>query len=146
MRTIHPSPLLKWALGADAAVSGALGAIQCVAAGTLAGVLGLPGALLAGTGAFLLGYAALLVALARRERVWAWLVAFIVVGNVGWALGCAVLALDGGAAGGLGVAYLALQIVGVLAFAGAEGVGLRHSADADAPPAAHPTTRVRGAG
>ncbi len=131
MKHVHPSRLLKAALAADAVVSAAVALLQIVAAGALAEWLALPRGLLFETGLFLVGYTLLLVVLARSARVPAWLVGFIVVGNVGWAIGCVALPAAGWVTpNAAGMAYLALQAVAVLAFAVLEFAGLRVSAPA----------------
>lgn len=56
MRYVHPSPLLKGVLIADAAASGALALLQIVGNAALAGLTNLPSSLLGATGVFLLGY------------------------------------------------------------------------------------------
>ncbi|WP_195794893.1 hypothetical protein [Roseateles sp. DAIF2] len=129
MRSILPSPFLKFALIADAVVGAAMAALQLLFAKELAAPLGLPAELLTGTGLFLVAYVALLLVMASRARLWAALVQFVVIGNVGWALGCAGLMLGGGATA-LGLAFLVVHIAGVLSFATLEQIGLRRSAPA----------------
>lgn len=137
MRHVTPSRLLKAALAADAVVSGAVALLQIVAADALAGLLSLPRALLFETGLFLVGYAVLLVVLARSARVPAWLIAFIVAGNAGWAIACIALLASGWVAPtAAGVGYVVLQAVAVLLFAALEAAGLRSSLPAAAVRAA----------
>jgi len=123
-----PSPTLRRALWADAAVSGAAGALQLAGGDALAAAFGLPASLALASGIFLLGYAAMLVAMARAPRLHAALVALVVFGNLGWALGCIGLPaagmLDPTLLGG---AWLGLQAVSVLVFAAWEGAGWRAS-------------------
>ena len=129
MRTIHPSPLLRGALIADAVVSGAAALLQLGAAGWLSALLALPRELLVETGAFLVVYAAMLVVIARSPGVWSVLIAIIVAGNVAWAVACVGLLLASTLApSGLGVAFILLQTVAVLVFAALEYAGLRGSA------------------
>lgn len=133
MLHVTPSPLLRRALLADAVVSGAVAALQLLATDALASLLGLPAALLTATGLFLVAYTGLLAWLASRRRMPAWLVATIVVGNVGWAAGgVALLAAGSSATTALGAGFVVLQVVAVLAFAALEYVGLRRSAPAAA--------------
>ncbi len=128
MRTIHPSPLLRTALLADAVVSGAVAIIQLAATDWLSGFLQLPRTLLFETGVFLVVYTALLLVLARSARVPSALIAVIVLGNVGWALGCAGLLVVGGVSpSAMGVAFVIVQAVAVLAFAALEYIGLASS-------------------
>ena len=128
MKTITPSPLLKFAFGADAAVSGAVALLQLGLSTYLGSLLNMPGALLSGTGLFLAGYATLLLVLARSKAVWSALVQFIAIGNIGWALGCIGLMVAGIVQpGALGVAFLLVQAVTVLVFAALQLVGLKTS-------------------
>ena len=133
MKTVHPSPFLKFALWVDAAVSGATGLLQLSAATTLAALLELPYNALLGTGEFLVVYALLLAGMATRTRLWAGLVMFIVLGNLMWALACAGLLLAGGLSlNALGVGFVLVQAVAVVVFAALEWRGLRSSAPAPA--------------
>jgi hypothetical protein len=125
---IAPSPTLRRALLADAAVSAAAGLVQ--AAGGAAGVssLGLP--LLLGSGLFMLVYAAALVALARASTVHRLWIAIIVVGNFAWADACVALwAFDFVSPTPLGAAWLLAQAAVVTALAVWQGSGWRSSRD-----------------
>jgi hypothetical protein len=129
MNAIHPSRLLKFAFFTDALVSGAVALLQLLLPGLLSELLLLPALLLRTTGIFLIGYTVLLVALARSEAIWKALVLVVVAGNVLWAIGCAALPLEGVVApSGLGVAFLWVQALAVLAFAAMQLAGLRSSA------------------
>ena len=131
---IHPSPLLKNVLYADAAVSGAVALLQLAASDLLAGLLALPVALLFETGVFLVAYVVMLVAMARSRHLATGLVLLVVLGNVGWALACAALTmLLPAVPTGLGIAFLLLQAAAVLVFAALEWAGLRASAPAASP-------------
>lgn len=135
MKTVTPSPLLTFAFGADAIVSGAVALLQLAAAAWLGKLLQLPPALLLGTGLFLVGYTALLMVLARSRAIWSALVRFVALGNVGWAAGCvALMAADLVAPGPLGVGFLLVQAVTVLVFAALQWMGLASSAPAPAVP------------
>ena len=128
MQTVNPSTLLKKALAADAVVSGAVAVLQVSMSDVLSRMLMLPRGLLVETGVFLVGYTLLLIVLARSARIWSALVVMIVIGNAGWAVGCAVLP----GAGYLqpnapGLAFIAAQAAAVLVFAGLEYLGLRDS-------------------
>ena len=128
MRSVFPSRFLKRALGADALVSGAVALLQLLAAGALAEQLALPGALLLGTGVFLLGYVALLVMLARAQRVPAALILLVVAGNVLWAVGALGWLLGDSLTTNIwGEAWLLLHVAAVLVFAALEWAGLRAS-------------------
>ncbi|WP_146171882.1 hypothetical protein [Pseudoduganella armeniaca] len=143
MKTIAPSRLLRNAFIADAAASGAIAALHLLIsgeqAGSMAATLGLPVPLLEGTGIFLALYALLLVVLARSRAVWSALAWFIVLGNVGWAALSGVLLATGVLAPApLGVAYVIVQALGVLVFAGIEWRGVQVSL-----PTARPSARAR---
>lgn len=125
---IQPSPFLRRVLWADAAVSGAVGAVMALGAGTLQRLLGLPAPLLAIAGIALFPYAAYLVWLATRAAVPRAAVWVPIVLNVVWAAdGLLLLFAAGIAPTGLGEAFIALQIVTVLAFAELEFIGLRRA-------------------
>lgn len=128
MHHIHSSCLLKVALWVDAIMSGASGVLQLAAPDRLSALLQLPRPLLAGTGEFYLAYAATLLVLATRKRLWRPLVLLIVFGNLAWGL-AGVAALLVGAIGPswLGTAYVLMQVVAVTAFAAAQWLGLRRS-------------------
>ena len=126
MNTVRPSRLLRGALMADALVSAGAAALQLLPAGAFAELTGLPRTLLAATGAFLVVYVALLLVMARSARLWSPLVLLVVIGNAGWALGCAVLAIRW-ALPAPGTAWLLAQAVAVLAFALLQWRGLAAS-------------------
>jgi hypothetical protein len=131
MHTIHPSRFLKVALLADALVSGLVAALQLLAGKLLTGLLALPAMLLLESGVFLVAYVTLLLVMARSQRLWSWLVLMVIVGNVGWALGClGLLQLLPAAPSALGIAFLLLQAAAVLVFAGLEWAGWRTSSPA----------------
>ena len=134
MKTIEPSRLLKLALYADAAGTVSLAALQLALPSPLSQQLSLPVELLTETGIFMAAYAALLVYLANARRVWAAVIRFIAIGNLGWAAACLALAATSIVSpSGLGVAYLAFQAVAVIGFAALELAGLRASASAASP-------------
>ena len=133
MSSIHPSPLLRRALMADASASLVFAVAQLVTTGALARTLGLPAALLVGTGLFFVGYAAMLLTVARASRVARELVLFIVLGNVGWALGCTELLLSHTLpVTPAGSMFVIAQVSFVLTFAALEYRGLRRSRPAAA--------------
>jgi hypothetical protein len=140
MKTIRPSSMLKTALAVDAGVGAAAACAQLALAGPLSELLSLPRPLLVETGLFLVGLAALLAILARSERVPAWLIRTIVVGNVAWSLACVGLWVGNVVQpGALGIGYLVAQAVAVFALAMWEAAGLRrsHPAGSDAMAPAH---------
>jgi hypothetical protein len=128
MQSLLPSRLLRTTLYIDAAASGTLAVLQLAAPDLLSRLLMLPHSLLVETGAFLVGYTLLLLVMARSSRLWSPLVLFIVFGNVGWAAAGAVLLVTGTLQpNALGIAFVAMQAIAVLAFAGAEYLGWRQS-------------------
>lgn len=126
MTSIHPTRFLRHALIADALACSALVLLQLSLPDFLARQLQLPSVLLTGSGAFLVAYVGLLIVLASSKSVWKAMVGLVVVGNVGWAVGCVALA-SFAAPSGLGVAYLMAQAVFVLVIARFEWLGLKGS-------------------
>lgn len=131
MRSVLPSPLLRGAFVLDAVVSAAAGVLQLAPGAQAATWLGLPLPLLTESGVFLLVYGAALALLSRSRALWAPLVQMVVIGNLGWALGCvAALAFGWLVPSTLGTAWVLLQAAAVLLFAALQGAGLRRSAAA----------------
>ncbi len=129
MKSIHPAPILRFTLMADAVLCGAVTALQLLAPQFLADLLALPDSLLLGSGAFLAFYTVLLALLVRSKTIWAAIVVLIVAGNLGWAVGCVALLVAGWVTpNGLGVGFVLLQALAVLVFAGLEFAGLTASA------------------
>ena len=126
MKTVHPSRLLRNALLADAVASGAVALLHLLLNRMLSERLGLDSRLLLHTGMFLLGYANLLLVLAYTDRIWVSLLRVIIAGNAAWAAGCLLLIVEGVLAQGA-AAFLGMQALAVLAFAGLEYAGLRAS-------------------
>lgn len=127
MASIQPAPLLKFAFAADAAVSGAVALLQLLFPDDLSRLLVLPRMLLVESGMFLVAYALMLAILARSRAIPRSLVLFIVVGNAGWAAGCALLLAWTGPSA-LGIGFVLIQAVTVLLFAGLQLAGLKASA------------------
>lgn len=125
MKTVHPSGMLKAALLCDAVASAGVALAHLLLNRFLSERLGLDSRLLLYTGLFLLGYANLLLVLAYTDRVWVSLLRIIIIGNCAWAAGCLLLALvPGTGAAMLAAAFLGLQALATLAFAGWEYAGL----------------------
>jgi hypothetical protein len=128
MPIISPSPLLRRALVADSAISGATGLLMTLGAAPLAELLGVPSGLLRYAGLSLLPFAALLAYLATRASlprpaVWA-----VIACNIFWAADSILLlftAWVGPTA--LGYAFVIAQALTVAAFAEAQHLGLRRS-------------------
>ena len=132
MLTVRPSPSLRFALLADACVSGATGLLQLGATQSLSALLALPHAVLLGTVEHFVVYALLLAAMATRTRLWSAPVRVVVPGNGLWALASVGLLLSGALSPSpMGVGFVLLLAVAVLVFAALEWRGLRRS-----PPAA----------
>jgi hypothetical protein len=118
--------LLRFALLADAAASGATGLLAFAGAGILSGLLGLPTQLLLYAGFSLLPYAAIVAyagtrPIVSRPAVWA-----IVAYNALWAVDSIVLLVSGYVAPtALGYAFVIFQAAVVAGFAGLQIVGLR---------------------
>ncbi|HYH18840.1 MAG TPA: hypothetical protein VD995_09480 [Azospirillum sp.] len=128
MTTVHPTPLLRRVLLADAALCAVAGLVLLVGAGALAGPLGLPSTLLAGAGVALLPVAAALLVLATRAAVprvalWA-----VIAANALWAVESVALPLTGWIAPtGLGHAFVFAQALIVAGFAEVEYLCLRRA-------------------
>jgi hypothetical protein len=125
---IHPGSFLRRVLLADAAVSAAVGALMAAGAAPLQGLLGLPAALLELAGLSLFPYAAYLVWLATRRAVPRAAVWLPIVLNAAWAVDCLFVGFGGAyEPNRIGIGFLALHIVTVLAFAELEFAGLRRA-------------------
>ena len=122
------SPLLRFALRIDAVASAASGVAMSAAPAALHDRTGIPAALLLGAGVFCLGYAALIFYMSTRARLPAAAVWAVVLGNLGWAAGCLVLAFDvTPMPSALGVAFLVAQGGAVAVFAALQFLGLKRS-------------------
>lgn len=133
MTAIHPSPLLRQALLADAATSGAFGLLMLTAAGPLGTLLGLPDALLRFSGALLLPYAALLGFLGLRESMPKALAWAVVSGNALWAADSLLLLASGWVhPTSAGTVFVIAQALAVAMYAEFQFVGLRRSSPATA--------------
>ncbi len=93
-KSASPNALIR-ALLLDAAASGAMGVLFLLAAGSLAGLLGLPVALVRYVGAFLIPFAAALLWIATRTPAAPALIWVIVVGNVLWVAASMLLLVSG---------------------------------------------------
>lgn len=130
--SLFASPrFLSRVMWADAASCAATGALQLGAAQPLAELTGLPAPLLTGTGIFLLAYALAAAWMARRQPAPRTLIGLVALGNLGWALGCAVLIFASGLAlSAWGVAWVVAQAAVVLALADLQWAGLRATREA----------------
>lgn len=128
MRTVFPSRLLKFALWADAAATGALAVLQLALPDWLSNFTQLARVLIVETGVFMAAYAALLLVLANCARLWSLPVALIAIGNVGWAAGAVALATsDLVSPNAFGMGLLALHALGVIPLAALQWKGLAAS-------------------
>ena len=124
LATTPRADLLRLALVADAAVTGANAFAYLAGAVVLDSVLGVPTALLLVLGAFLAVYSALVLRLAARPAR-AGVVA-VILANLAWAAGSLiVLALDTFTPDPVGQVWIALQAVVVAGFAALQYLGLR---------------------
>ncbi len=130
---IASTMLLRRALAADAAASGAMGLAMSLAAQPLAGWFQLPEPLLRDAGMFLLPYAALVGWMASRRTLPRACVLLVIVGNAAWTLGSLIL-LGAQAVSPtlLGMIFVAAQAIAVGVFAEMQFIGLRRSAVAAA--------------
>ena len=120
------SDLLRLALVADAAVTGASAVAYLAGAVVLDSVLGVLTALLVGLGAFLAVYSALVLRLATRPAIHRAGVLAVIGANVAWAAGSLlVLALDTFTPDTVGQVWIALQAVVVAGFAALQYIGLQ---------------------
>ena len=126
--TFVPSKFLRFALGADAAASGALGVLCAAGAGQLSGLLGLPEPLLRWAGIALLPWAALVAYIAARPTLYPGAVWAVIGLNVVWAIDSFGLIVGGQVSPtGLGMAFVVVQALAVLALAECEFIGLKQS-------------------
>ena len=105
-----------------------VGAVMALGAGPLSPLLGLPASLLMVAGLMLFPYTAYLLWLATRPiapRAAVWVP---IVSNVIWAIDCGLLLFAAGVSPtSFGIAFVAVQIVTVLAFAELQFIGLRRA-------------------
>jgi hypothetical protein len=128
MNRFHPAPILRQALLADAATSGACALLMLIGSGPLSGLLGLPAALLQGAALVLIPWTAALAYLATRESLTSVAVWAVIVANAVWAADSAWLLLSGWVAPtAAGTAFVVAQALAVVMYAELQWVGLRRS-------------------
>ncbi|MDI3307474.1 MAG: hypothetical protein QJR07_10240 [Acetobacteraceae bacterium] len=131
MRSFSPSPLLRWALLADAAASGAMCLLMLLGAGPLGRLLSLSAGLLSGAGLVLLPYAALIAWLGSRASLTRPAVWVVIGINAVWAADSLLLLASGWVQpNGLGQAFIIAQALAVALFAELQFLGLRRPAPA----------------
>jgi hypothetical protein len=131
MPFVHPSPLLRQALLADATTSAACGLLMVLGAGLLAELLRIPTALLLYSGLALFPWTAFLTYLATRERISRAAVWVVIGCNALWAADCLLLIVSGWIEPtAAGHAFIVAQALVVVMYAELQYVGLRRSAAA----------------
>ena len=129
MPFVHPSPLLRQALLADAATSAACGLLMVLGAGFLAELLRIPSPLLLYAGLALFPWTAFLAYLATREQISRAAIWVVIACNALWAADCILLI-----AGGwieptpAGYAFIVAQALVVVMYAEFQYAGMRRSA------------------
>jgi hypothetical protein len=120
--------LLRLALVADAAVTGANAVAYLAGAFVLDSLLGVPAGLLLALGAFLGVYSALVLRLATRPSIPRAGVLAVIDANVLWAAASLfVLALDTFTPDAGGQVWIAVQAVAVAGFGALQWIGLRRA-------------------
>lgn len=120
------SSFLRRVLTADAAISGATGALMIVAADSLAGLLDVPATLLRYAGIGLIPFVAYVFYLSRRESLASASVFLVIALNVAWVIASGVLLFSGQIhPNALGYGFVIAQAIAVAAFAEMQYVGLR---------------------
>jgi small-conductance mechanosensitive channel len=126
--TFRTSPLLRWALLADALASGGMALLLLLLAAPLAGLLAIPERFLFEVGVILVPYAALVGYLGTRERLPTWIVWAVIAANILWVLDSVLLTMsDWIEPSALGLAFVYGQALAVAAFAELQFIGLRRS-------------------
>jgi hypothetical protein len=120
------STFLRWALLADAVISGATGLLMLVAASILETWLGVPTSLMRSAGVVLLPFAGLVVYLSRRNQISRSGVWTVIALNVAWVVGSVLLLVTRSIQPTtLGIAFIGAQALAVAFFAEVQYVGLR---------------------
>lgn len=129
MLTRHPE-FLRYVLFADAAASGATGALMIAGAGYLSGLLSIPAGLLFEAGLLLVPYVLFVLWTATRRAIPVTPVRLIIACNALWTLGSIVVLLGWLAPNALGHAFVIFQAgaVGLLGLLQYLGLGGRATA------------------
>ena len=134
MPAIHPAPFLRQALLADAVTTAACALLMLLAAGPLAGLLGLPAGLLRAAGAVLIPFAGFVGLLALRARFSPAVVWAVVLANAVWAADSLLLLVSGWVEPTpAGTAFVIAQAVVVALYAELQFIGLKRSNPALTP-------------
>lgn len=124
-----PSNLLRLALIADAAASGATALLMLAGASLIAGLLGLPADLLRYAGLILVPFVAFVAYVGTRPEIPRGAAGAIVVVNFAWVAASVALLVSGAVAPTvLGYAFVLVQAVAVGVLAELQWIGLRRSA------------------
>jgi hypothetical protein len=128
MPTLAPSPLLRFALRLDAALSLAAAIATLAVLDGVSAALGVGASHLSGVAAFMVGWAGLTGWMAGQAGLTRWLVWLAILGNLGWAAASLLLPLLGVfSPNALGWGLLIAQALAVLVFAELQWFGLRRS-------------------
>jgi hypothetical protein len=125
---VRQNTFLRYAVLADAVASGATALLMIAGADLLTGLLGLPVALMREAGLVLVPYVALVAFVGTRETISRPAVRTIIVLNVLWVAGSALLLVGGWVAPTLlGYAFVVAQAVAVGILAELQFIGLRRT-------------------
>src|SRR5262245_32171130 len=112
----------------DAATCVVSGLLMTIAAKPVANLTGLPAALLGSAGLSLFPIAAFIAFVATRQPAWPAGVWLVILGNIGWVVGCLGLLLGAFANPTTpGMAFVSAQAIAVAVLAELEFTGLRRS-------------------
>jgi hypothetical protein len=124
-----PSSLLRLALIADAAASGATALLMLAGAGLIAGLLGLPVGLLRYAGLILVPFVAFVAYVGTRPEIPRGAAGAIVVVNFAWVAASVALLVSGAVTPTmLGYAFVLVQALAVGVLAELQWIGLRRTA------------------
>ena len=121
------TPFLKRVLLLDAASCLGMAALLLPGATMLAPLLGLDRMLLIGAGAMLAPLGLLILWIATRRRLYVWLVAVVIVGNLLWTVESFLLLSVAAGVTAIGVAFVSGQAGIVALLAALEFAGLRRA-------------------
>jgi hypothetical protein len=117
---------LRNVLLVDAATCVVSGLLMTIAARPVADLTGLPAGLLGSAGLSLFPIAAFIAFVATRQPAWPIGVWRVILGNIGWAVGCLGLLLGAFASPtAVGIAFVSAQAIAVAVLAELELTGLR---------------------
>jgi hypothetical protein len=119
---------LRNVLLVDAATCVVFGLLMTIAANPVANLTGLPAELLGSEGLSLFPIAAFIAFVATRQPAWPIGVWLVILGNIGWVVGCLGLLLGAFASPtAFGMAFVSAQAIAVAVLAEFEFTGLRRS-------------------